>query len=232
MSTRSDRLLALIQALRRHRRAVSAEVLAQGLGVSRRTVYRDLETLRASGVDIEGAAGVGFQLRDHAFLPPLAFSRAEADALALGLQYVRSRGNADLREAAADALAKIRAVVAPDTAIGLALPAFVAGPPPSAVQDGMLAQIRTAIVQERTLQIDYHDLADHRTTRRIWPILVGFMEDAELVAAWCELRQALRHFRLDRIAAARLLAQPFGTPRATLLLEWHRQQDGRTPPQA
>jgi len=229
VSTRSDRLLALIQALRRHRRAISADTLARQLGVSSRTVYRDIQTLRTSGVDISGAAGVGFVLRDHAFLPPLAFSRAQADALALGLHFVQARGDAGLREAAADAMAKIRSVVAPDIAIGLALPALIAGPSPEFVREEILARIRAAIADERTLLIHYCDLEGRRTQRKVWPVLVGFMEQADLLAAWCELRGAMRHFRLDRIASAELLAQPYGRPRATLLVDWQRQQDGQAP---
>lgn len=229
VSTRSDRLLALIQSLRRSRRAISARALASELGVSNRTVYRDVETLRASGVDIGGDAGVGFMLRDHAFLAPLAFSRAQADALALGLHFVQARGNAEMRAAAADALAKIRAVVAPETAVELALPAYISGPPSISINEEILGHIRAALAQERKLLICYRDLAGRRTKRTVLPILVGFMEHANMLAAWCELRQGMRHFLLDRIDSAELLAQPYGVPRATLAVQWQREQGDGAP---
>ena len=227
MSTRADRLLALIQALRRRRCAVSARALAEELGVSERTIYRDIDTLRASGLDIGGTAGVGFLLRKHAFLAPLAFSRMELDALALGLHFVQARAGEEMRAAAIDALAKIAAVVAPETAAALALPAFIAGPPPAAQTEKQAAiaeRIRTAIARERALLIEYQDASGQCTRRTVWPILVGLMEGADLLAAWCELRQAMRHFRLDRIASAQVLTQAYGVPRATLFLQWQREQ--------
>ena len=82
--SRSERLFSLLQALRRYRRPVSGKALAQELGVSMRTLYRDIATLQAQGADIEGEPGVGYVLRPGFILPPLMFSEDEIEALVLG----------------------------------------------------------------------------------------------------------------------------------------------------
>lgn len=79
--TRSERLLALLQVLRRHRRPVSGRDLAGEMQVSLRTVYRDIATLAAQGAPIQGGAGVGFILRPGFLLPPLMFQDDEIEAL-------------------------------------------------------------------------------------------------------------------------------------------------------
>ena len=85
---RSGRLLQLLQNLRERRGAVTAKALASQFGVSERTIYRDMETLLALGVPVEGEAGTGFILRPGFFLPSMAFTRDEADAILLGLRFV------------------------------------------------------------------------------------------------------------------------------------------------
>eukprot|EP01036_Dinobryon_divergens_P018541 gene18541-25256_t len=69
--SRSERLLALLQALRRRRSAVSGLVLAQELDVSIRTLYRDIAALQAQGAAIEGSPGVGYVMKPGFMLPPL-----------------------------------------------------------------------------------------------------------------------------------------------------------------
>jgi predicted DNA-binding transcriptional regulator YafY len=111
MASRSERLLALIQALRRHRRPVTARQLATELSVSVRTIYRDIETLVAQGASIAGEAGVGFVMRPGFMLPPLMFRDDEVEALMLGSRWVAQLPDAPLARAAADAVAKIMAVL-------------------------------------------------------------------------------------------------------------------------
>jgi len=108
---RSSRLLALMQCLRRYRQPVSAARLAEQLGVSPRTIYRDIGALRAEGAPIEGEAGIGYVLRPGFFLPPLMFSDDEIEALVLGLRWASEHGDAHLAEAGGEALAKISAVL-------------------------------------------------------------------------------------------------------------------------
>src|SRR6187401_3324134 len=112
--SRAQRLLELLQVLRRHRRPVTGEVLAEGLGVSLRTLYRDIESLRVQGAVIEAEAGVGYVLRPGFTLPPLMFSHEEIQALLLGMRWVAGSGDAALSDAAGNALAKIAAVLPED----------------------------------------------------------------------------------------------------------------------
>ena len=105
--SRSGRLFQLMDALRGNRRPVTAAALADKLGVSERTIYRDIQTLAGLGAPVEGEAGVGYMLRAGVFLPPLMFSPDELEALVLGARWVGQQGDAGLAQAAANALAKI-----------------------------------------------------------------------------------------------------------------------------
>src|SRR6185437_6693787 len=109
--SRSERLLALLQALRRRRRPVSGRILADELGVSLRTLYRDIASLQGQGAEIEGEAGLGYVLKPSFWLPPLMLSGEEIEALVLGARWVGSRTDEQLALAARDAIAKITAVL-------------------------------------------------------------------------------------------------------------------------
>ena len=112
--SRSARLLDLIQLLRAHRRPVSGAALAGALGVSLRTLYRDIATLQAQGADIDGAPGVGYKLKPGFLLPPIMLREEEIEALVLGMRWVASRTDPTLEAAASHALAKIAAVLPPE----------------------------------------------------------------------------------------------------------------------
>lgn len=216
--SRSARLLDLIQVLRRHRRPVTAARLADELGVSLRTVYRDIGTLAAGGAPIEGEAGLGYVLKRGFVLPPLMFGEDEVDALILGLRLVAGRGDPGLERAAADALAKIVAVLPEEMEDAAAASGLLAGPGGSAPP--ALAGIRRAIRAEHKVRLRYTDKKGAATDRVVWPIALGFFEAAEVLAAWCEMRRDFRHFRLDRIAAAELSGQRYPKRRRVLLAEW------------
>lgn len=217
--SRAARLLDLIQALRRRRRAVPAARLADELGVSLRTIYRDIATLVAQGAPIEGEAGFGYVLRPGFLLPPLMLVEDEVDAVILGLRLVANRGDAGLERAADDALTKILAVLPlemedADLSSGLLVGPGNAGSP------SCLAPIRLALRMERMLWLRYADKAGAATERRIWPVALGFFANVEVLAAWCELRGGFRHFRLDRVMEATLLDQRMPRRRRILLAEW------------
>src|SRR5271156_6729432 len=136
--SRSTRLLRLLQALRGRRHPVTAARLAQALEVSERTIYRDVADLMAQGAPISGEAGVGYMLRPGLFLPPLMLTEDEVEAVLLGLRYVDQRGDAVLKTAAADALAKIGAVLSPEVQANLALPLSLPGPSPALFPDNAI----------------------------------------------------------------------------------------------
>jgi predicted DNA-binding transcriptional regulator YafY len=198
--SRSARLLSLLQALRGRRQPVTAARLAELLEVSERTIYRDVADLMAQGAPISGEAGVGYVLRPGLFLPPLMLSDDEVEAVMLGLRYVDQRGDAALKAAAAEALAKIGAVLSPQAQATLTTPTAMPGPPPAFPDNATpLDGLRAAIRAQTRLDISYVDDQRRRTQRVVWPIQLGFMDRARVLAAWCELRQDFRTFRTDRI---------------------------------
>ncbi|MCR0983427.1 helix-turn-helix transcriptional regulator [Roseomonas populi] len=220
--SRAARLLELLQALRRRRRPVTAAALAEELGVSARSIYRDVATLQAQGARIEGEAGIGYVLRPGFFLPPLSFTEDEVDALMLGLRLVARRGGRELEAAAAGALAKIEAVLPPEAAEEAAASGLMAGPAREAPH---LAVLRRAIAAEQRLRLDYMDGKAARTDRVVWPVGIGFFETAEVLVAWCETRRDFRHFRLDRIAAAVPEGGRYPRRRRALLAAWRATQE-------
>lgn len=223
--SRAQRLLDLIQVLRRHRRPAAGAVLAEELGVSLRTIYRDIETLKAQGAYIEGEAGLGYMLRPGFMLPPLMFSEEEIEALVLGSRWVSERADGLLGKAARNVLAKIGAVLPDDLKAGIEASGLLIGPgEPMAARDGELAAIRQAIRAEHKLQLTYADERGNTTERIIWPIALAFYDRVRVLVGWCELRAGYRHFRIDRIAALDCTSERYPGRRARLLKEWHAAQ--------
>jgi predicted DNA-binding transcriptional regulator YafY len=223
--SRSQRLLDLIQALRRRRQPVSGATLASEIGVSLRTLYRDIEALKAQGAHIDGEAGVGYVLRPGFILPPLMFTEEEIEALVLGSRWVAKRGDTALGRAARNALAKIAAVLPEDLRQSLDASSLLVGPcGPVAIGDAEIAAIRAAIRSEQKLSIAYTDDRGAATTRTIWPFALGFFDRTRVVAAWCELREDFRHFRTDRIARLDPTGARYPRRRAALLKDWRTLQ--------
>lgn len=219
--SRTERLLDLIQTLRRHRRPVSGAKLAAELGVSLRTVYRDIRTLIAQGAPIDGEAGLGYVLRPGFTLPPLMFSRDEIEALVLGTGMVARAADPALAKAARNALAKILAVLPAGRNDQAGTSGILAGPIKPAVVDHVdLEPIRGAIRHERKMWITYRDRNDVPTERTIWPITITFCARVRLLAAWCELREGYRHFRTDRIAGIAEVGERYPRRRQDLIREW------------
>ncbi len=191
--------------------------------MSLRTVYRDIATLVAQGAPIEGEPGFGYILRPGFLLPPLMLGEDEVDAVILGLRMVARRGDATLERAADDALTKILAVLPPEMEDADLSSSLLAGPgktSPSPFFDS----IRLALRTERKLRLRYADKAGAATQRHVWPIALGFFADAEVLAAWCELRGDFRHFRLDRVVDVGMLDQRIPKRRRLLLAEWRLSQ--------
>lgn len=228
--SRSERLLELLQLLRRHRHPVSGTAMADELQVSLRTLYRDIATLRAQGAGIDGAPGLGYVLRAGFVLPPLMFTVEEIEALVLGSRWVTGRGDSRLGAAARDALAKIAAVLPPELRRDLDTTSLmVVSSAPPAAGDQELATLRRAIRQEHKLVITYRDAGAADTSRTIWPFALAYFDHCRVVVAWCELRQAVRHFRTDRITAVAPSDTRYPRRRHDLLKEWRAQEGIREP---
>ncbi|WP_416056320.1 helix-turn-helix transcriptional regulator [Stenotrophomonas maltophilia] len=224
--SRSLRLTQLLQVLRRYRRPVSGQALADALGVSLRTLYRDIEVLREQGADLRGEAGVGYQLMPGDVLPPMTLPPAEIDALVLGLRWVAARTEPALAEAARDALARIAHVLPAARREALRDSGLRVGPSRAAakVSPARLQAVREAVGAQQRLRFAYEDAHGQRTERVVWPFALGYFDEVVVLAAWCEGREDFRHFRLDRIRQVRTLEDRYLVPRATLLRRWQKAQ--------
>ncbi|CAB5579562.1 bifunctional biotin--[acetyl-CoA-carboxylase] synthetase/biotin operon repressor [Citrobacter werkmanii] len=107
--TRTERLLELLQILRAQRYPITASTLSERLGISVRSIYRDIKTLQHQGVCIEGGAGIGYIVKSDFHLPPLNLSHEEINAITLGLNWVSHNTDYDFKNIARTALAKIHA---------------------------------------------------------------------------------------------------------------------------
>jgi predicted DNA-binding transcriptional regulator YafY len=223
---RADRLFQIIQILRRSRRPVTADQVAEELEVSKRSVYRDIADLIGQRVPIRGEAGVGYVLGAGFDMPPLMLTPDEIEAAVLGAQWVAERGDPVLAAAARDLIAKIEGVVPERLRPFLAEPSIGAPRNHVASHDGMdIARTRAWIRAGRKIRIRYRDEQGRDSERTIWPVIIGFAETVRLLAAWCELRQAFRHFRTDRILAAQFLEERHGSRPAELRMRWRRHME-------
>jgi predicted DNA-binding transcriptional regulator YafY len=206
---RADRLFRIIQLLRR-RKLTTARQIAEELEVSERTVYRDVADLIGSGVPIRGEAGVGYALDRGFDLPPLMFNEEELEALVLGARVVESWADAALAQAARQAVQKVEAVLPErlqDRVSKAAL--FAPGYHVPAGSARELGTLRRAIRERRKARLDYVDRMSAATARTIRPLGLFFWGSSWTVAAWCELRQGFRGFRLDRMQKLELSEQRF-----------------------
>lgn len=206
---RADRLFQLVQLVR-GRRLTTAEWLAQRLEVSLRTVYRDVADLQHQGVPLEGEAGVGYRMRAGFDLPPLMFSTGQAKALVACVRIARSRLDTALARDADDALTKILAVL-PAAARAAAESLAVYAPDMGAdiAARDRLRVLREACESRQVVALAYHALDGARSERRVRPLGVFFWDAVWTLAAWCELRDGFRNFRVDRIEASQVLEERF-----------------------
>ncbi len=222
---RADRLLRIIQILRRHRRPLIGQVIAEELEISLRTLYRDIADLITDGVPIRGEAGVGYVLGEGYDLPPLMFSTDELEAVMLGLRWVTRRGDASLARAARDAVAKVGTVLPSNLKTFLFDSPLLAPPNFNLTKDTIdTSRVRLAIREQRKVTISYSDEKDVSTTRTIWPLAISYFDAQRLVIAWCETRNDYRSFRTDRIRAMDILDVKYVGRRKVLLKAYLSQQ--------
>ena len=218
---RSDRLFRLLQALRTLPSPVTAARLAEETGVSLRSLYRDIDSLRAAGAVIDGERGFGYRLTEDIALPPQTFTRLEIEALVLGLAEVQHMGEPDLAAAARAVLSKITATL-PDRLQRQALHAVSQvyrfdkrDPPPVDV-----SLLREASWQERAVVIGYVDAGGQRTDRQVLPLAIVYLERMLVLLAWCCLRQDFRKFRVDRIVDVAMTEESFRPRRVPMLRDF------------
>ena len=221
MSDRSRRLFEIIQVLRGADAPIPARALAESLEVTKRTIYRDIVTLQATGIPIEGAAGIGYVMQAGYDLPPLMFSADEIEAIFVGLSLLGRTGDAGL-QVAADRVSQKIASVLPNTAGRLieTTPLLVSrwtAVPPSGIDYRM---IRQAVREENKLRLFYRNTEEQETERIICPLALIYYTESTVLAGWCELRRNFRHFRLDRIVACTQTGKAFKEEGAKLRAQW------------
>jgi predicted DNA-binding transcriptional regulator YafY len=218
---KAARLFEIIQILRLAKKPMTAAQIADRLGVVSRSIYRDIEALQAMHVPIEGERGIGYVMRSGFNLPPLMFSVEETEAIVLALALLDRIGDVELMSAAKRVNQKIAAAVPPPLRQILEANALHAwGRAPQAPLGIDLATVRRAIRTEQKIKIQYSDQLGRTTDRKIWPLALVYYSEAAHIVAWCELRQALRHFRTDRIRESEFIEEFFSGSGDSLRRDW------------
>lgn len=218
--SRSIRLLHLLQLLREYRYPVTAQVLAERLQISQRSVYRDIESLRDQGVNIDAAAGLGFQLKENFLLPPMTLNETEIEAIFLALNWLNEIPDQALKSASRSVLAKLNAVLPEYCQHLLQQTTLRSMQTWLPVDERWVEQVRVAIRQQVKIVIDYADEQQRVSTRVLWPFALGYFNDRIVLAAWCELRDGFRHFRIDRIQQLSLSQELYPHFKQQLFQQW------------
>lgn len=194
---RAERLFRIVNEMRT-RNVIRAGELAALFEISVSTIYRDIAHLQASGLPIDGEAGVGYLLRPGFDLPNVTFTHDQIDALAMGLSFVERTGDPGLAAAAREVRAKIQAGLPEPEERRLAdAPYFsLHGRNRSARCSGL---VREAIRNQQVVRIVYRNGDGKTSKRRIRPLVIWTLTDGWMFSGWCEMRQAFRTFRWDRI---------------------------------
>lgn len=222
---RTDRLFELIQILR-DGRLHTARDMADRLEVSVRTMWRDMATLIASGLPVEGERGVGYILREPVTLPPLTLTTEELRALSLGLQLVTRGADPSLTRAAESLLGKIAAVLPARLMDGIGEDTWVFPGAEAIAAARHLPALRRAIRLRERVMIGYVDGSGQISQRRVRPLQLEFWGRVWTLASWCETRGALRSFRVDRIATLEPTGETFPDEPGTTLADWRNLHGG------
>ena len=222
--SRSNRMFEIIQFLRGAAKPTTAQEQAEALEVVPRTIYRDIAALQAMRVPIEGEAGIGYVMRAGFDLPPLMFTTEEVEAIVVGLALLRRTGDVGLQTAADNVSDKIAEVLPDDRDSDLAgLPLYVSPWGARAPTRVDFRLLRRAIREETKLRIIYEDSDARRTRRVIRPLALLYYIEVVVLTAWCELRQAFRHFRVDRIVDCKVTGRRFSGEGDKLRALWREQ---------
>ncbi|WP_028974580.1 helix-turn-helix transcriptional regulator [Spirochaeta cellobiosiphila] len=222
--SRSERLMQILEQLRLQPYGLRAQDLASSMNVSLRSIYRDVATLQAQGVPIEGEAGIGYVLRSGYFLPPLTFTTDEIESLVLGIRWVLEHGDSSLKEGAQSSLARIKSVLPEHLQKQIAASTLlIPSEEKPLINDHLMLRLRQIIQKERKLNILYRDLKDQESQRCIWPFAIAYFRNAYILMAWCEERADYRHFRIDRIQSLGYLGEKYPKTKADLLRTWQEK---------
>ena len=218
---RADRLLRLLQVMRQMPAPITALRLAEATEVSLRSLYRDIDGLRAAGARIEGERGYGYRLVEDFALPPLSFTREELEVIALGMAEVSSMGNAEMATTAASVLAKVSATLPSDREQELLHAISRVYRPNRRIEHSpFFAIVQDGCWHERALDIAYVDEHGALSQRIILPLSLVYTDHILMVLSWCCLREDFRMFRLDRLQGVAPAGRSFRPRRVALLREY------------
>ncbi|MFC6646451.1 helix-turn-helix transcriptional regulator [Granulicella cerasi] len=229
---RADRLFRIVQLLRAGR-LKTAQALAERLQVSERTIYRDIRDLQLAGQPIEGEAGVGYTMRREFDLPPLMFTVEELTALVVGARLVQAWGGEESFAAAKSALARIEAVIPAELSTHLDSIALYA--PPFVMSKGhrrLLDQLHRACRELTVVEFWYTRIGEDMAQaeyRAVRPLALAFWSGFWTLAAWCELRNDFRTFRMDRLHGVVVTERSFVRKRGQRLEDFLRSVGKRKP---
>jgi len=223
---RTERLFQIIQILRAKKKPVTGRELADELGISLRSLYRDMAELIAQRVPVRGEAGTGYVLDDGYDMPPLMLTPDELEAAVLGAAWVAKRGDPALARGARDLIAKIaQSIPQPLRPVLLDANLKPISMRPIAQESFDVANVRRAVRDRFKIAIMYKDSDGRTSSRTIWPIFIAYMEEVRIIVAWCELRQDFRHFRTDRIYFVDVTAERIPEQQHLLLKRWKALQN-------
>ncbi|MEP0208015.1 MAG: YafY family protein [Paracoccaceae bacterium] len=209
-------MFEIIQLLRSATKPLTAREIAEVVEVTQRTVYRDIASLQAMRVPIEGAAGVGYVMQRGYDLPPINFDIEEAEAISVGLSMISRTGDKGLERAAQRAVRKLSEA----TEVSKSL--FSSSWGSEVPKNVDLSEIRDAIREEVKLRLRYQDVADSQTERTVQPIALIYYAEAIVIVAWCELREDFRHFRADRVLSSDRMSEKFTKTGEELRNQWSK----------
>jgi predicted DNA-binding transcriptional regulator YafY len=217
-------LVRLLRDGRVHR----AEDMARELDVSLRTIYRDLDTLAASGIPIEGARGLGYRATADVTLPPLNLSATELEALHVGLAVVGDAGDKELQTAARSLSAKIDAVLpedrsAPPAGFGFAVYPFA----DAAGGFAHMPRIRAAIRARQKLRVHLGDAEGSAAPIVIRPLELDYWGRVWTCTAWSETAGEFLSFRVDRVRRLDVLQGLFVDEPGKTLADFRAKTAGR-----
>ena len=222
--SRFTRMFEIIQLLRSSSRPLTAQAISEELEVAKRTVYRDIVSLQAMRVPIDGEAGVGYVMRPGFDLPPLMFTSEEIEAIAVGVSMLGRTGDKALQRSANGVVRKVAQVLSTDSRNGFADLSVFTSKWHSIAAGGVDPRVlRQSVREEWKLEIKYKDSKGTSTTRVIFPLAVIYYIEVVVVASWCELREELRHFRVDRISACRSMGESFSEVGQSLRAKWRTE---------
>ena len=208
---RIDRLFGITTMLQ-SKKYVPAEQLAAQFGISVRTVYRDVKALIEQGIPVSFEQHRGYFLVQGYFLPPVAFTKEEANALLLMEKMTAGFADRSINAHVITALHKVKSVLRGkdkdrleqlNSQIRTHVPEFMTN------NFDYLATLQSAISDRHIIEVEYRNNNGITTRRQLEPIGLVFYGAAWHIIAWCHLRTAYRDFKVIHIISLNATGIPF-----------------------